>query len=429
MLICNVDIGGEPRDVRIANGKIAEIGRGLNGPEMYDGQGGALLPGLHDHHIHLNASAAALNSVMCGPPEVKSAEELIDALNQPGEGMIRGIGYHHSVAGEIDRAWLDANGPERPVRIQHRGGRMWIFNSPAMEAFGLSEPADGRLVDGDTRLRANATYPDLEPLIRMLHGFGITGVTEVTPSNGVSEFHHYVETVETLRLSIMGRAELAGIDDTRVGPLKLHYHDYNLPSLEDLSAEIATSHVRERPIAAHCVTRAELMLTLAALEEAGTMQGDRIEHAAIADDAAIEWMTRLAVTVVTQPGFLFERQTAYRKDVPQNDHKNLWRLAAFQKAGLTMAAGSDAPFGGVNPWKAMDTAVNRPSGFGAGEALTPEAALDLYLKPTHAAFEKPRRIEVGHPADLCLLTQPWAAARKNLSSVSVKATWVAGKQV
>lgn len=429
MLIKNVDLNGWSLDVRLRLGKVVEIGSALEGIEVFDAQGGALIPGLHDHHIHLNASAAALNSVKCGPPDVKSADDLIEALNVAGEGWLRGIGYHHSVAGEIDREWLDVHGPNRPIRIQHRGGRMWIMNSLAMEALGISEPQNGRLVDGDVHIRRDADYPDLNRLIGKLHSFGITGVTEVTPSNGIAEFHHYVEKAKGLRLSVMGKAELAGIEDPRVGPLKLHYHEYDLPSLDALTAEVAGSHELDRPIAAHCVTRAELMLTLAAIEGAGAHIGDRIEHAAIADDAAIEWMARLGVTVVAQPNFLAERQEAYRKDVPEIDHKNLWRLAAFDRAGLPMAGGSDAPFGDINPWKAMNAAVNRPKGFGKDEALSPEAALNLYVKPSHAAYAPSRRIEVGCDADLCLLTEPWKKARLNLANVNVKATWVVGENV
>lgn len=53
MLIRGVEVAGRrgPVDVRIAEGVIVEIGPGLGGPDGVDGRGGALLPGLHDHHI------------------------------------------------------------------------------------------------------------------------------------------------------------------------------------------------------------------------------------------------------------------------------------------------------------------------------------------------------------------------------------------
>lgn len=417
MLIRNVEVYGQIRDVR-TNGKIiTEIAPRLEGVAEIEGKGGALLPGLHDHHIHLNATAAALNSIRCGPPEVRTEDELIAALNKPGEGWLRGVGYHHSVAGKITRDWLDTNGPDRPVRIQHRSGRLWILNSRAMDLLEIKEPLDGRLYDSDHLIK-RAGFPDLKPLIKQLKSWGITGVTEVTPSNGIAEFENYLEQASDLNLSIMGRAELTGLNHPNRGHLKLHYHDHDLPPLADLAKEIGAAHDAGRPVAAHCVTRAELMMTLAAIEEAGAMKGDRIEHAAIADEASIEWMQKLGVIVVTQPNFIAERVEAYIKDVPADDHAHLWRLKSLSEAGLSLAAGSDAPFGDPNPWKAMAAAVNRPPGF-EHEAIMPEEALALYTKPADDAGGKPRRVAVGEPADLMLLDRGWLDSRTDLSGSSV----------
>lgn len=420
MLIRNAEVYGEIRDVR-TNGKIiTEIAPDLDGVADIDGAGGALLPGLHDHHIHLNATAAAMNSVRCGPPEVLNEAGLIAALNRSGDGFLRGVGYHHSVAGEIDRDWLDANGPNRPIRIQHRSGRLWIFNSRAMDTLGITEPKDGRLYDADHKIPRSG-FPDLKPLIMRLRSCGITGVTEVTPSNGIAEFENYLEQAGDLNLSIMGRAELTGLNHACRAHLKLHYHDHDLPPLETLTKEIAATHDAGRPVAAHCVTRAELMMTLAAIDEAGSMQGDRIEHAAIADEAAIEWMQKLGVIVVTQPNFIAERVEAYLADVPAQDHAHLWRLKSFAKAGLPLAAGSDAPFGDPNPWAAMAAAVNRPAGF-EHENITPEEALALYTKPFEDAGGEPRRVALGEVANLILLDRSWEEASANLGKVVVKAT-------
>lgn len=425
MIIRNAEIEGRITDILLTDGYIASIGKDIKGGDFFDAKGCALIPGLHDHHIHLNATAAAMNSVRCGPPEVNNEAQLIAALSQDGGGWLRGVGYHHSVAGEIDRSWLDKHGPNRPVRIQHRSGRLWILNSLAMAEMGLTEPVNGRLLDSDLKLRAKSQFPDLKPLVHRLLSYGVTGVTEVTPSNGMAEYERYIKEARPLRLSVMGRAELSSAQSSH---LKLHYHDHDLPALDALADEIKRAHKAGRKIAAHCVTRAELMLTLAAIEMAGPVNGDRIEHAAIADDAAIEWMVKLDLIVVTQPNFIAERQAAYLKDVPQFEHKNLWRLKAFADAGLNLAAGSDAPFGDPNPWAAMAAAVNRPSGF-EGEAISPEMALAIYTKPTNDAGASPRKIKIGEAADICLLDRSWAEARENLASVKVKATWIGGHKV
>lgn len=425
MIIRNAEIDGRVTDIRLSEGRIAQIKSNIQAEAYFDAKGGALLPGLHDHHIHLNATAAAMNSVRCGPPEVISEMDLIEALNETGDGWLRGVGYHHSVAGEIDRAWLDKHGPSRPIRIQHRSGRLWILNSRAMTELGMTEPANGRLLDSDVQIRKARNFPDLKPLIDRLLSYGITGVTEVTPSNSIAEYQNYLKAAQPLRLSIMGRSELSSSQSQH---RKLHYHDHDLPALESLADEVKNAHDAGRNIAAHCVTRAELMLTLAAIEMAGPVSGDRIEHAAIADEAAIEWMKKLGVIVVTQPNFITEREAAYTKDVPQDDHKNLWRLKSFQEAGLRLAAGSDAPFGDPNPWAAMAAAVRRPKGF-ESEAITAEEALAIYTKPSDDAGADARKIAVGEVADVCLLDRSWADARESLTHVKVQATWIGGELV
>jgi predicted amidohydrolase YtcJ len=120
---------GVLRDVRVRYAKIAEIGTALagHGEQVVSGAGGALLPGLHDHHCHLLATAAAADSVPCGPPEVTTMAGLEAALRsavQGGaaskDGWVRGVGYDDAVAGPLDSAALDRLAAEVPVRV----GRM-----------------------------------------------------------------------------------------------------------------------------------------------------------------------------------------------------------------------------------------------------------------------------------------------------------------
>ena len=437
MLIRNAGVGELVCDVRIAGGRIADIAATLvaDHEEMtIDAAGGALLPGLHDHHIHLNAAAAAMASLHCGPPDIVTARDLAAALAAfPGAGWIRGFGYHESVAGDVDRAWLDLHGPARPVRIQHRSGRLWIMNSAALDLLHGEAPSDGRLFDADGALvkRIGAPPPDLQPLTARLLSYGVTGVTDATPRNKMSDLERYRREAAPLDIVTMGDASMDDRhrDDPGVGPRKFHYHDHDLPALDDFAAEIAVAHAHGRPVAVHCVTRAELLLALAAIELAGRRRGDRIEHAAVAPDDAVDWIAQLGVTVVTQPHFLAERGAAYAQDVDPDDRPFLWRVGAFTKAGVQLAAGSDAPFGGLNPWRAMAVAVKRPDGFGDDASVGPETALGLYTSPARAPGDPPRKIERGALADLCLLTTSWADAVRDLSSVSVAATFVDGRIV
>jgi predicted amidohydrolase YtcJ len=435
LLIRNADLNGCRVDLRIRHGVICAINPVLQllpDEEMMDADGGAILPGLHDHHIHLNASAAMRESVRCGPPLIGTAVQLAAALNAvPGSGWIRGIGYHDSVAGEIDRDWLDRFGPERPIRIQHRSGRMWILNSRALVALSLDFRHGGRLIDVDALLRSRLPdrAPDLMPIGVHLASLGVTGLTEVTPRNGPEDYRRLAEAGLPQRLVVMGKADLADMapcGQAQVGAVKLHYHDHDLPPLDTLVSEIGRAHGTGRAVASHCTTTVELMLTLAAIEEAGPMPGDRIEHASVVTPANAEWIARLGLTIVTQPHFLAERGAAYRVEVEPGDRPWLYRLAGLKRAGIGLAAGSDAPFGTLDPWAAMAAAVDRPEGFGNYEALTPEEALALYTGTAIAPATQNRKVVEGSVADLCVLDRPWSAARCDLAAVRVRATLVGG---
>ncbi|MBW8783238.1 MAG: amidohydrolase family protein [Novosphingobium sp.] len=453
MLIRNAEVCGQGRtDVRIADGRIDELGTltAALGEPVIDAAGGALLPGLHDHHIHLPALAARRGSVWCGPPEVTDSAALTAALALPGDGWIRGIGYHESVIGVPDAAELDRIVPNRPLRLQHRSGRMWLLNSRALDTLLAAAPPDGlertngrytgRLFDADDWLRQalGSAPPPLDGVSAELAASGITGLTEMSPRNDPAMAEYFTAEIERGALVqhclLAGTLALAGASPGpwRLGPAKLHLHEAELPPLDDAIAFAAAAHRQSRAVAIHCVTEVELVFALAVLETAGVRRGDRIEHASVASDALVAQLKALGLAVVAQPHFVAERGDQYLAEVEPRHHPELYRLRAFRDAGVPLAAGSDAPFGSADPWAAMRAAVSRLTRGGAvigsDEALTPEQALALFLADPED-LTRQRRIELGAPADVCLLDVPWAEAREALSAVHVRATIVAGRLV
>lgn len=421
--------GGALKDVRCRAERIVEIGSGLrpaHGERVLEAGSGVLLPGLHDHHLHSFALGAALRSTPCGPPEVATLEELEAALKgTPGDGWVRGVGYHESVAGRLDRVRIDALLPDRPVRVQHRSGKMWFLNSAAVDAVGLGATSDGRVFRADAALRGwSGPGADIAGAARELASRGVTGVTDATPGNNA-------QTAAALRqLGMMQRVTLMGDESLTHGPLKIMLDEVALPTFDTLRERIARMHDMGRPVAVHCVTRAELVFALAALEAAGAGREDRIEHASETDAGALELIARLGVTVVTQPNFVAERGARYLADVPPAAHPHLYRCRSFIDAGVPLGGGTDAPFGRHDPWAAMRAAVRRQTAdgqvLGGAEALTPERALGLFLTPPDDPGGAIRQVSVGAAADLCLLDRPWHMARQSLTSSHVAATVIAG---
>ncbi|MET1756724.1 amidohydrolase family protein [Novosphingobium sp. RD2P27] len=454
MLICDADVLGHGRcDLRIQDGVVAALGRFAPFPEepVIAASGGALLPGLHDHHIHLAALAARAASVACGPPDVLDGEALHEALFMaPGDGWIRGVGYHESVLDALpDAATLDRMVPDRPVRIQHRSGRMWLLNSRALDqllAAGTPPPGlernagrfTGRLFEEDAWLQRSlgSTPPDLGTTSAALARYGVTGVTDMSPRNDPAIAKHFAEQRSTAallqRCVLAGNLSLANTSGEawRLGPAKLHLHEAAFPAFGEAVAFIKAAHQQDRAVAVHCVSEVELVFALAAIEEAGAMPGDRIEHVSVASPQLLEQMARLNLHACVQPRFVAERGDRYLLDVEPRHHPDLYRLGSLAARGIPLAGGSDAPYGSDDPWLAMAAAVSRRTAAGAiigpEEALDPEQALALYLADP-LDFTRERTIKIGATADLCLLDRPWAEARLRLTSDDVAATFVAGE--
>ncbi len=464
MLIRAAEVAGRaPLDVRIARDRISEIGAALaraRGEPVVEARGGALLAGLHDHHVHLHALAAAQTSVACGPPAVTSADELAAALHSPaarGRGWLRGVAYHESVAGPLDRDRLDAWVADRPLRVQHRSGALWVLNSAAvaeLERAGAAWPngaqrdargrVTGRLFRADAWLRAQlrSEAPELAAVGARLASYGVTGATDASASNDRAALDHLCEAAASgalpQQLRVMGEPGLpepasAGVARVARGAVKAMLDEPNLPDFDAFCAQIRAAHDQGRSFAVHCVTRAQGLFAAAAFREAGARRGDRLEHASVAPPELVDLAAGLGLTVVTQPHFIAERGDDYRRDVDPEDLPWLYRARGWLAAGVALGAGSDAPYGSPDPWCGMAAAARRASAAGAAlgpdEALSPEQALALYAAPLCEPGGPARAVAVGAVADLCLLDRPWRDARARLTSEDVRVTWCAGRAV
>lgn len=430
MLIRGCEVEGRVTDVRLGGGRVREIGPGLTGEEhVLDARGGALLPGLHDHHLHLRSLAASLASVQCGPPHVTTGRELETALRQAKGEWVRGVGYHESVAGELDRRALDQIVPDRPARVQHRTGSLWITNSLALERLTPDSSPDverdergepnGRLWRYDDRLRASLSKEsqeqdaEISAAVTRLHAVGITSVTDATPD------------AEELTSSLMKIFWL--------GRRKLLLPDHSLPDYRSLRQQIGERQAENLAVAVHCVTRESLLLTLAVLSDLGPRPGTRVEHAAVVPAGVEQELARLGVTVVTQPDFLRTRGETYRTDVDPDDLDHLYRYETLRQAGVPVVPSSDAPFGDLDPWQVIRSARDRATGQGRvmneRERVTTRTALDGYLTPAHDPGGPPRRVGPGAPADLVLLHVPLEEALRDPSHTHVRAVFSDGHQV
>ncbi|MEW5811140.1 MAG: amidohydrolase family protein [Actinomycetota bacterium] len=422
-------LDGTAVDIRVGR-CVEEVAAELqtrHGETVFDARGGTVLPGLHDHHIHLRAAAAASRSVHVGPDEVDGLPNLTAVLRSSAvaaDGWIRAVGYHESVAGPLDRTMLDQICPSTPLRVQHRSGVLWTLNSTGLALVGQRDHPDGRLRSADPRWAANLDRCDsgLGEFSAQLSSYGVTGVTDATPG--------------------LDRADVTALHDAHrrgelaqrvhcLAPGKRILHDDDL-DLDALTGWIVDQHRDAEPVALHCVTAAQLTVALAALAAAGRHPGDRLEHAAVVPHGSLADVAASGATVVTQPNFVAERGDQYLQDIPHTEHHELWRVATLYEAGVPMALSTDAPFGAPDPWAAMRAAVTRRTRSGAvlaaDEKVSPATALTLFLGDALRPA-MPRRVEPGAVGDLCVLSVPPRQALADLDGEMVAATVAGGRPV
>ena len=421
-------------DIRCDVRQITDIAANLEptaGESVLLAHGGALLPGLRDNHLHLLSLAARRRSVHCGPPHVVNVEQLAHALqNCVGDGWIRGVGYHESVAGELTAKQIDRWVKDRPVRIQHRSGRLWFFNSRGAGTLDLPIREEGQLYRDDElvyrRLPSSEDVAaELRDVSKELSSYGVTHVTDASPRNDDATALLLRSNCALQDVYVMGGRELSE------GHRKIVLDDWDLPNFESLRDQIRQSHDLRRPVAIHCVSLVEVVFAVAALAEAGVVFGDRLEHATELTSEVMRQIKALQLEIVANPNFLFSRGDQYLQDNANSVLNTLYPIRSVQAIGIRCTGGTDAPFGELDPWVAIRAATNRRTRdekvIGGQESISPDAALGLFLPNHESSKEIQAAINLGKPANFCLLARPWEEARHRLDSRDVRATVRAGR--
>ncbi|MFV0532883.1 MAG: amidohydrolase family protein [Cumulibacter sp.] len=433
VLIRRARIDGHIADVRLAGDRVVQIEKHVAlkaGDRVIDADGGTLLPGLHDHHVHLLASAAAAESVRC--PDRAVGDTFLRVVRAASDSSapgvwLRVVNYHEDIAGHLNRRELDRIVADRPVRIQHRGGSLWYLNSlglaELLRTLEADDPAHadpevsaGRLWRRDYLLHGiERQFPPLERLGQELSSYGITGITDATPDLGKSAAAYLVAAAR--EGSIPSQLMLLGTDNDgmrhqpRRVPRKIIISDHDLPGLDTVIDRIRRARgAHRRAVAIHTVTRESLLLVLLAIQTVGVIAGDRLEHAAITPPETFDVIRRLGLRVVTQPSFISQRGDTYLTEVEPADLPHLYRYASLRDAGIAVAPSSDAPYGDLNPWRSIAAAVARKSAsgavLGARERVPYREALRGFLTHPLDPGGSTRMVSVGGRADLCLLRAP-----------------------
>lgn len=407
--------------------------------------GAVAVPGFVDPHLHLLACAAARLSVdLTGERSVAEICHRLDDAVQGGGGVgwIRARGYESwQLPGgrSPDRGDLDGVSRRQPVVIHDGSGHEVVCNTAALEALGLfgqrgpgveieDGELTGRIYHGEALLSGVPPLGlhDLRQAARSVSGelarLGVTSVTDATSSNGLSELSllarwrgdgTIAQRVEAMvGTQHVAAASAAGISsgDTIDGIVIGHAKVIVEQVLGELGEHVAAARRHGFPMAFHTLDVETLACVLDVIEGSARHAStpDRLEHLALSLPDQVQRIADADLSVVTQPSFLVHRRARYAAGLSRTEQGWLYRVGSLLRAGVRVAASSDAPVVAARPLEIAAAAVDRTGGAfegDSGERVDWSVALDLVTRAAGSVGTVSRGVLVrGAPGDVVVLS-------------------------
>ncbi len=480
-------------DVLVEDGVVTGVGVGLASDDgagsqaayddVFDAEGGWLMPGLWDQHVHL--AQWTLSSARLDLAPARSAEQAValvrERLEEWPDLPVIGWGHRPTAWDEVPvTAHLDAIDTEQPIVLIAGDGHHGWLNTVALQMLALptrqsvvSEAewfmAYGRL---STVLGTDGTGPEAyRRTMENAAALGVVGVVDFEFSGGVADWaERWAGGADVIRVrhacyadgleDVISRGLRSGdpLDGDRrltMGPLKIisdgslntrtawccdpyaekavHGFPEGQPNQtpEELRTLLRRAAEHDLDVAVHAIGDRAVTEALDAFADTGARGG--IEHVQLTTRDDVRRMAGLGVRASVQPAHLIDDRDVTERLWPGRSER-CFPLRWMLDDGVDVVLGSDAPVSVLDPWLAVAAAVHRSGDerepWHPEQSITPREALA-------ASTDGLGTVAPGHPADLVLLAadpldgagDPAHAARLRGFAEHVVATWVDGAVV
>lgn len=466
-----------PFDVFLDDGVIADIAPAGAMPargDVLDADGGWLIPGLWDHHVHVMQWALVAQRAPLGHATSAAHAAQLMAEAPVVDGRRVGTGFRDAFwSDEPTLELLDAATGATPTYLINADVHSVWLNSAALRREGF-DPAEGALLreepafEVSRRLNAvDAATGDrlVQRMATDAAARGVVGLVDLDMAwneeawarrtrDGFDllrvEFGIYPEHLgralgEGLRTGEIARG--AASDLARVGPLKVitdgslgtrtaacshayqgDPHNHGLLTVTpDVLVDLMTRATGGGlACAIHAIGDVANSYALDAFAVTGAT--GTIEHAQLVAHADIPRFGRLSVGASVQPEHAVDDRDL-TDSIWAEQTAQPYPLAALAATGANLLLGSDAPVSPLDPWAAIAAAVHRTRD--GREPWQPAQALDArtaLAASTHGGSKAPAFISPGALADLVVCDRdPLTAAEPELRATRVVATMLGGR--
>jgi hypothetical protein len=513
--------------IAIDDGRIVYVGNDAGakdyiGPQtqVVDLKGRMVVPGMQDVHIHpisggIEANGCDLNAATTVDEYLAIIKKYAD--EHPNDPWIKGGGWSMAAFGPgalARKELIDAIVPDRPVILSSRDGHTTWVNSRALEVAGITrdtpDPADGRidrdpktgepsgsLQEGASGLVASKSPPNTDQVrddglryaIRMLNGYGITGIQDASVDEADLKTYHRLDEAGELSLHVVGSiwwerepglAQIEGIKKLRSdytrgrvdastvkimqdGVLENYtgvvLEPYRLKGQQDvrgipmiepelLKQAVTKLDAEGFQVHFHAIGDGAVRQSLDAIEAARTANGElghrhHISHIQLIHPDDQPRFRQLNVIANFQPLWAYADDYVTELTLPfisKAAAAYMYPIASMERSGAVVAFGSDWSVSTANPFEEMETAITRMSSVGeTEEPFMPEeriglpealAAFTINAAYTNHDEKNTGSIEVGKRANLAVLDRNlFEIPATEISDTKVLLTLFEGKPV
>ncbi|MDN8547571.1 amidohydrolase family protein [Microbacterium sp. NM3R9] len=462
-------------DVHLGGGLVADIAPAGALPRtgvVLDGEGGWLLPGLWDHHIHtVQWALASRRVVLDGVGSAAQAASLMGAAPVGDDGRRVGSGFRDALWRDAPtRELLDAATGDVPTYLINSDVHSVWLNSAALRREGMAaddgilreEPAfeisrrlnaldvdvaDAAVIDAMTAAAARGVVGivDLDMAWnpeawerRLARGFDAVrvsfGVYASSLDRAIAAGLATGDAIDPAGLVRMGSFKVItdGSLGTRTAACSHRYpgttSDFGVMTVppDELVPLMRRATGARISCAVHAI--GDVANTYALDAFAATGATGTIEHAQLVAHADIPRFARLGVAASLQPAHAVDdRDMAEEYWAEQTSIA--YPMRELADAGATLLFGSDAPVAALDPWATMASAVFRTAD--DREAWRPHQRVDAataLAASTTGGSATGSAIAPGGVADLVVVDRdPMAATAAEMRATVVQATLLAGR--
>lgn len=465
---------GEPVDVHLADGRIADIAPARALPRrgaVLDGGGAWVVPGLWDHHVHLLPwSLLTQRHALDAARSAAEAAALMASAPVLADGRRVGVGFRDGLWPDAPTlALLDAATGAVPTYLVNADLHSVWLNTAALRREGMPVEASGVLRE-EPAFEVGRRLGDVDPatgdaLVRAAleraAARGVVGVVDFDMAwNAGSWARRVAGGFDTTRVRFgvypehLERAIAEGLETgdaldeaglVRMGPFKVitdgslgtrtaacshaypgdpHNHGLLTVAPDELIALMTRATGAGISCAVHAIGDVANSHALDAFAVTGAT--GTIEHAQLVAHADIPRFARLGVAASVQPEHALDDRDL-TDTVWAGQTAQPYPLRSLAEAGATLLFGSDAPVAPLDPWIAMDAATRRTrEGREPWQPAERLHAVTALAASTAHGSTADSALEPGDVADLVLCDRD-PLASFDLRGTVVHATMIEGR--